>query len=126
MNTYVEQVGGTHYAADLQHWDVMGRYDVDYLSATATKYLMRWRKKGIPIEDLGKAKSYLKKRLAMFPGQPIPRLVPLAELQLMFDANATPGEDAAIIRVILASGAASDLQRAVDLIDGLLKDIETA
>ena len=126
MSTYVEQVGGDHYAADLQHWDVMGRYDVDYLSGTATKYLMRWRKKAKPVEDLGKAKSYLQKRLAMFPGQPIPRLVPLGELQIMFDANMTPGEDAAIIRVILASGAASDLQRAVELIDGLLKDLDPA
>lgn len=119
MSTYVEQVGGTHYRAEIQHWDVVSKHDVDYLNATASKYLMRWRKKGKPLEDLGKAKSYLLKFLAVFPGCNVPRLVPLSDLQLMFDANGTHAEDAGAIRLILASGTPAALKRAVEMIEVL-------
>ena len=33
----VPQVGGDHYAALVQHWDLCEVYDVAYLEATATK-----------------------------------------------------------------------------------------
>lgn len=57
-----QQIGGTHYSAALQHWDVMEKHDVEYLLATASKYLLRHRKKG-GIEDLRKSLSYVERKL---------------------------------------------------------------
>lgn len=64
--THVAQVGGTHYEGGRsgnQHWDLMEAWDVGYLEAQATRYIIRWDKKGKPVEDLQKAVSYLQKLL---------------------------------------------------------------
>lgn len=58
----VPQVGGSHYAAELQHWDVMEKHDIEYLLATASKYVIRWRNKG-GVEDLRKALSYVQRKM---------------------------------------------------------------
>jgi hypothetical protein len=46
MTANNRQVGGTHYAASIQHWDfcvqVLGNR---YLEGNATKYLSLWRKR---------------------------------------------------------------------------------
>jgi hypothetical protein len=63
-NTYVEQVGGSHYKAGppgRQHWDIIEKYDIGYLEGNASKYVARWRKKGMPQRDLRKAISYVNK-----------------------------------------------------------------
>lgn len=54
------QVGGTHYAAEYQHWDVVEDWGVGYLEGCATKYLTRWRKKN-GLQDLEKALHYTEK-----------------------------------------------------------------
>ena len=56
------QVGGTHYAAAYQHWDVIEDWGVGYLEGCATKYLTRWRKKN-GLQDLEKALHYATKLL---------------------------------------------------------------
>ena len=61
MTANEKQVGGTHYAAPIQHWDYVqtvlgGRY----LEGCATKYVSRWRKKGGE-QDLEKASHYIEK-----------------------------------------------------------------
>lgn len=61
MSVFVEQVGGNHYRAAIQHWDLMEACDVSYLEAVASKYIDRWRYKGTPLLDLHKAISYLRK-----------------------------------------------------------------
>ncbi len=59
-----KQVGGEHYkshgSADLQHWDMVVHFRLDYFQGQITKYVMRWRDKG-GIADLEKAKHFLEK-----------------------------------------------------------------
>ena len=54
------QVGGTHYQAEIQHWDYVLANGLGYLEGQITKYVTRWRKKG-GVEDLEKARHYLEK-----------------------------------------------------------------
>jgi len=55
-----KQIGGQHYAATYQHWDLCFDCQVPYLESCATKYVSRWWKKG-GFQDLEKAESYLLK-----------------------------------------------------------------
>lgn len=73
------QVGGDHYKAAVQHWDLMVKYDIEYLLGNASKYLVRWKKKG-GIEDLKKALSYLDRWLEE-KGRRVVCFVPLPELE---------------------------------------------
>lgn len=54
------QVGGLHYKAPLQHWDVVTSASADYFVGQITKYLARWRKKN-GLQDLEKAEHYAEK-----------------------------------------------------------------
>jgi hypothetical protein len=63
MSANNRQVGGTHYIASYQHWDLMSDYGVGYLEGCATKYLTRWRKSIKPVMDLEKSYHYLEKIL---------------------------------------------------------------
>lgn len=54
------QVGGAHYKTSFQHWDWVRKMRLGYLEGCATKYVVRWRKKG-GFEDLKKALHYLNK-----------------------------------------------------------------
>src|SRR5579863_6307000 len=60
------QVGGTHYHSEenpqYQHWDYVIETNLDYFTATATKYVVRYSKKG-GVQDLQKAKHYIQKLL---------------------------------------------------------------
>ncbi len=58
--TYVPQVGGTHYAAEYQHWDFVADAGLGYFEGQITKYVGRWRKKN-GLEDLRKALTYAQK-----------------------------------------------------------------
>ncbi len=58
------QVGGNHYAASIQHWDIVAMHGLDYFQGNITKYVMRWKKKG-GIQDLEKAKHYLEKYISL-------------------------------------------------------------
>lgn len=56
------QHGGDHYGGgEYQHWDWVTDIRLSYLLATASKYVGRWRKKGVPKLDLEKALHYLDK-----------------------------------------------------------------
>lgn len=58
------QVGGSHYkahgTAELQHWDVVTIFKLDYFQAQITRYLFRWKDKN-GLEDLEKARHYMDK-----------------------------------------------------------------
>lgn len=62
MSANERQVGGDHYSkhGDLQHWDVVTHFRLDYFQGQITKYLFRWKDKG-GVQDLEKAKHYLEK-----------------------------------------------------------------
>lgn len=109
-DTHVAQVGGKHYEAEVQHWDLMEAHDIDYLTATATKYLTRWRKKGTPKLDLGKAASYIEKALKCRPGQGARRLIQQPLLDAFYAANRIHWMDAELMSALLASGSRADFE----------------
>lgn len=52
------QQGGTHYRkgdTTFQHWDLIERYGLGYLEGYASKYVVRWRERGVPRTDIEKA-----------------------------------------------------------------------
>jgi len=110
-DNFVKQVGGDHYAAggEDQHWDYMERYDIDYLTGQATKYGMRWRKKGTARLDLGKAASYVEKAVLSRPGQGARRLMPEAEVDRMCTAAKVHWQDRdELNKPLLSSGSHDD------------------
>lgn len=63
-DTYVAQVGGSHYQSAYQHWDWVIDTKMSYLEGCATKYVSRWRSsKGEGIKDLRKGLSFVDKLL---------------------------------------------------------------
>jgi len=54
------QVGGDHYEAELQHWDVIVDHGVGYLEGCSSKYVTRTRKKN-GLQDLEKSVHYVEK-----------------------------------------------------------------
>ena len=64
MSANAKQVGGAHYRAELQHWDLIERYGIGYLEGCATKYLTRFEKKN-GVQDLEKALHYAEKLLEL-------------------------------------------------------------
>lgn len=108
-DTFVAQVGGKHYLADgEQHWDHMERFDIGYLEGTASKYLMRWRKKGSAKLDLGKAASYIEKAILCRPGQGARRLMTVDAADAMCAAARCHWMDRELIVQLLCSGSHQD------------------
>jgi hypothetical protein len=71
------QVGGEHYRAPFQHWDLI--FDLSqnliYFQGCATKYAARWRKKHVgdqikQIEDLEKVEHYVDKMIWLIENVP--------------------------------------------------------
>lgn len=60
MSANTRQVGGTHYAASTQHWDMAIACKLGYMEGQITKYISRWRKKH-GVQDLQKALHFLDK-----------------------------------------------------------------
>ena len=59
------QVGGTHYKTNYEHWDLVVFTDMGYLEGNITKYMTRWRKKD-GVKDLLKALHYLNKLIEVY------------------------------------------------------------
>jgi hypothetical protein len=61
------QVGGDHYsqAGRYQHWDFIEDHGIGYLEGYATKYLVRWDKKGMPVQDLEKSQHIVAKLIEL-------------------------------------------------------------
>jgi hypothetical protein len=58
------QVGGGHYGeGEYKHWDMVLATGMQYLEGSATKYLDRFEKKGVPVQDLEKALHYIEKAI---------------------------------------------------------------
>lgn len=70
MGANDKQVGGDHYDAPIQHWDLVVANKIPYLEAQVIKYVMRWRKKN-GLQDLEKARHFLEKLIETeFPQPP--------------------------------------------------------
>lgn len=68
------QVAGNHYSkhGDLQHWDIVAHFGLDYFQGQITKYLMRWRDKG-GLTDLRKAAHFLQKYIEVEEAKNLPK-----------------------------------------------------
>ena len=54
------QVGGNHYVKrKIQPWEIWKAYEMNPWEANALKYLLRYKDKGKPLEDLKKFKHYI-------------------------------------------------------------------
>lgn len=54
------QVGGNHYVKrKIQPWEIWKAYEMNPWEANALKYLLRYKDKGKPLEDLKKCKHYI-------------------------------------------------------------------
>ena len=53
-----KQVGGTHYQKEIQPWDIISVWGLDYWAGDVVKYILRYKYKN-GVEDLKKAKHYL-------------------------------------------------------------------
>lgn len=60
MSANDHQVGGEHYAGDIQPWDAVIAWGLGFLDGNVVRYVARWRKKN-GVEDLKKARHYLDK-----------------------------------------------------------------
>jgi hypothetical protein len=60
-----KQVAGSHYAAAVQHWDMVVMHKLNYFEGQITKYVMRARKKNGK-QDLEKAKHFIEKYLEVY------------------------------------------------------------
>jgi hypothetical protein len=60
MSANNRQVGGSHYAAAIQHWDIVVKWHVPYLEAQVMKYVTRCHKKN-KRQDLEKALHFAEK-----------------------------------------------------------------
>lgn len=71
------QVGGSHYkargGAELQHWDMVTHFKMDYFQGNITKYVMRCRDKN-GVQDLMKARHYIDKYIELMQANPPKKL----------------------------------------------------
>jgi hypothetical protein len=113
----VLQVGGTHYApADAYgHWDLVEEFDIAYLEAQATRYVLRWRKKN-GREDLEKALSFLQK----MGGRPARRLAPFEAAHRVYVAMGSTYLEQVICNLVLVHGDPDSISQAIDHLSFLM------
>ncbi len=129
VNTYVEQVGGQHYQADYQLWDLCFDVPIGPLEFCAARYVQRWRSKNGK-EDLQKAKSYLEKILVVDSVKSVktqgdrftPYLNIAASIQRYLSNINT--KDKEILHLILTWDSRGDLEKALAMINGLISSQE--
>jgi len=121
MTKPVEQVGGTHYQASTQHWDLCEEHDIPYLEGYASKYPLRWRNKG-GVEDLKKSLSCVNKILASWEerqDRPV-RRVPKGQLNKLFDEMRTGKAERIIVTHILNGATHLDFDCARRLLEDII------
>ncbi len=120
MTTYLEQIGGAHYEqggedVEEQHWDLMDRWDMEYLPATASKYVVRYDRKGTPVLDLQKSISYLQKQLLCHPNKGCRRTIPSQAVVYFLRVNKLSAKKELLIHLIHVEGTPRALRRAIEI-----------
>lgn len=112
------QVGGTHYAAGLQHWDLVEQHGLGYIEGCATKYVTRARKKN-GLQDVKKAEHFVVKLLELHENSNrVPRgVVPTHTLELFTEQNELTPLESGIICLLCSWKEASHLR-------AVLKDLQ--
>ncbi len=124
----IRQVGGNHYNSKYQHWDWCIKVKLGYLEGNATRYLVRYNKKGTPVDDLLKALSYIDKLLEnahicvapRLPGEWVQQ-----ELELFCEENSVPQAVAHVMFTLATWGSLIDLRHARNIVAGLLGSLPT-
>lgn len=81
------QVGGDHYTTNgIDHMDLMEQWDIPNMESCATKYTFRIYRKGIPLLDIEKAITYVRRLIAT--GRGARRLIPYGVLEAWLSENA--------------------------------------
>jgi uncharacterized protein DUF3310 len=65
MHPNTRQVGGKHYTAAYQHWDLVADSGMGYFEGQITKYVTRWQKKS-GAQDVEKAIHYFEKLVSLY------------------------------------------------------------
>lgn len=119
------QVGGDHYSAAIQHWDLIERHGIGYLEGCATKYLTRWCSKG-GLQDLQKAEHYTQKLIELHEeGVRVPRgIVPMKALTEFLNANAVDVVERGAIHLLLRWDCLAHLEEARKDIRSLIASAE--
>ena len=61
----MKQIAGAHYLdMKMQPWEIIDACDLDFYEGNVLKYLLRYKRKGRPKEDLEKLKHYVEKLIA--------------------------------------------------------------
>ena len=136
MTTFVEQVGGSHYKADYQHWDLALDIEMGPLEYAATKYVTRWRKKDGP-QGLKKAISYIDKLMYSYADDTLLVRTQAARshlsdnsveehLKRFFTNNDITSIEARVIQLVCTWSTVSDLRIAKTYLLDLLKEAEAS
>lgn len=122
------QVGGTHYqqGGRYQHWDWIEDHGLGYLEGYASKYMVRWRKKGTPVQDLEKAIHCVTKLRELClegrRGNRMSQSIPLADINLFCGANGiNVDEDAAALAWLFNWQTAECLTQCLSILNFLLE-----
>jgi hypothetical protein len=124
MGANDRQVGGKHYQAKYQFWDLAVDLQMDYLEGSTACYVARWRKKG-GREDLEKALHYLEKikETVKYPRQRIiPREDVLTKLRYYGQYNELATDEMRVIFLICAATATEDYTDAEEIINEMINN----
>jgi hypothetical protein len=66
-----KQIGGMHYKAAFQHWDLVAYNDMGYFVGQITKYVTRWKKKN-GVQDVEKSIHYCDKLIELIKEEIVP------------------------------------------------------
>src|SRR5688572_880239 len=119
VNDY--QVGGKHYAegGSNQHWDFITDNGFGCLEGCMTKYVTRWRKKGVPVLDLEKAQHYAAKAIEKFEQKGLTNrgFVTDEMLEAFYQANSITDEtDRKVLTLMFRWVSRNQLDEAIELI----------
>lgn len=108
------QVGGSHYASGMQHWDLIERHGIGYLEGCATKYITRARKKN-GLQDLRKAEHFIVKLMELYDaGVRLPRgVVPVNTLAEFAKANQLTAVEMGVVTLLCGWNCRAHLEAAL-------------
>lgn len=123
MGANDKQIGGSHYASELQHWDLIEACGIGYLEGCATKYITRARKKN-GVQDLQKARHYIEKLKELSDaGVRSPRgAANSSALSRFAIANALNPQEVLAIGLLVGHWVYRDLDLALELIEIMMLD----
>lgn len=120
------QVAGTHYKElDYQPWDFIDENNIRYLEGNVIKYIVRHKKKN-GVQDLEKAKHYVQKIMELEESEDRCNMsdVSVRLLQTFIRSNNLTPTEADPIALIARWRLRKDLERALESIDDLIREVE--